>query len=220
MTTGSLRPSTSATERTRVARLVLIAVVLGLGSARCSSCDEAPTTGYEEINRAITEQMTKVGLGPGDVIDVKVYGEERLSGTHRIAPDGAIQFPLVNRVVVEGMTANEIADELMKRLKDGYLREPSVSVLIKEYSSKKVFVLGEVQRPGTFPFTSGMNVVEAVTLAGGFKDSANSNYVIITRRGPEGGQRIPVPVKKITEGLADNLFLQPGDIVYVPDTLL
>lgn len=202
------------------ARITLIALILGLGSARCSSCDEAPTTGYEDLNRAITEQMTKVGLGPGDVIDVKVYGEERLSGTHRIAPDGAIQFPLVNRVVVEGMTANEIADELMKRLKDGFLREPSVSVLIKEYSSKKVFVLGEVQRPGTFPFTAGMNVVEAITLAGGFKDSANANYVIITRRGADGGQRIPVPVKKITEGLADNLFLQPGDIVYVPDTLL
>ena len=184
------------------------------------ACPEAPTTGYEDMNREISEQLTKVGLGPGDVFEVTVYGEASLSGVHRIAPDGAIQFPLVNRVVVEGLTANEIAEELRRRLQDGYLREPSVSVFVKEYGSKKVFVLGEVQRPGTFPFTAGMNIVEAITLAGGFKDSANANYVIVTRHGPHGDQRIPVPVEKITEGEAQNLSLKPGDIVYVPDSLL
>ena len=186
----------------------------------CQACQQAPTTGYEDMNRQISERLTKVGLGPGDVFEVTVYGEEKLSGVHRIAPDGAIQFPLVNRVVVEGMTANEIADELRRRLQDGYLREPSVSVFIKEYGSKKIFVLGEVQRPGTFPFTAAMNIVEAITLAGGFKDSANSNYVIVTRQTKDGDKRIPVPVEKITEGKAQNLSLQPGDIVFVPDTLL
>lgn len=195
-------------------------VALMLFVPACDACQEAPATGYEDLNKQISEELTKVGLGPGDVFEVTVYGEEKLSGTHRIAPDGAIQFPLINRVVVEGMTANEIAEELRTRLKDGYLREPSVSVFIKEYSSKKVFVLGEVQRPGTFPFTAGMNIVEAVTLAGGFKDSANTNYVIVTRHMPDGDKRIPVPVEKITEGVAQNLVLQPGDIVFVPDTLL
>lgn len=194
---------------------LLATAVLGL-----VACPEAPTTGYEDMNREISEQLTKVGLGPGDVFEVTVYGEASLSGVHRIAPDGAIQFPLVNRVVVEGLTANEIAEELRRRLQDGYLREPSVSVFVKEYGSKKVFVLGEVQRPGTFPFTAGMNIVEAITLAGGFKDSANANYVIVTRHGPNGDQRIPVPVEKITEGEAQNLSLKPGDIVYVPDSLL
>ena len=197
--------------------LIVMALVQVVG---CNACQEAPTTGYGDLNKQISEHLTKVGLGPGDVFEVTVYGEEKLSGMHRIAPDGAIQFPLINRVVVEGMTANEIADELSRRLRDGFLREPSVSVFIKEYSSKKVFVLGEVERPGTFPFTAGMNIVEAITLAGGFKDSANSNYVIVTRQTPDGDKRIPVPVEKITEGLAENLNLQPGDIVFVPDTLL
>lgn len=186
----------------------------------CQACQEAPTTGYEDLNREIDERLSKVGLGPGDVFEVTVYGEEKLSGVHRIAPDGAIQFPLVNRVVVEGMTASEIAEELRRRLQDGFLREPSVSVFVKEYGSKKVFVLGEVARPGTFPFTAGMNVVEAIALAGGFKDSANTNFVIVTRQTPEGERRIPVAVEKITEGVAQNLSLQPGDIVFVPDTLL
>lgn len=185
-----------------------------------SACPQAPTTGYEDMNREISEQLTKVGLGPGDVFEVTVFGEPTLSGVHRIAPDGAIQFPLVNRIEVDGLTANEIAELLRHRLQDGYLREPSVSVFVKEYGSKKVFVLGQVQRPGTFPFTSGMNIVEAITLAGGFKDSANTNYVIVTRHGIEGDRRIPVPVEKITEGEAVNLSLKPGDIVFVPDTLL
>lgn len=188
--------------------------------AGCESCQEAPVTDYENINREISEQLIKVGLGPGDVFEVTVYGEDKLSGTHRIAPDGAIQFPLINRVVVEGMTASEIAEEITRRLQDGYLRDPSVSVYVTEYGSKKVFVLGEVQRPGTFPFTAGMNIVEAIALAGGFEDSANTNYVIVTRQSAEGERRIAVPVEKITEGIAQNLNLQPGDIVFVPDTLL
>jgi polysaccharide export outer membrane protein len=197
--------------------LSLSAAALVVG---CEACQEAPVAGYEDLNKEISEHLTKVGLGPGDVFEVTVYGEEKLSGTHRIAPDGAIQFPLIHRVLVEGMTASEIADEIKTRLQDGYLRNPSVSVYVKEYGSKKVFVLGEVHRPGTFPFTASMNIVEAIALAGGFKDSANTNYVIVTRHTPEGERRIPVPVEKITEGVAQNLNLQPGDIVFVPDTLL
>jgi polysaccharide export outer membrane protein len=207
----------SLPHRLRSSLLALVSAALLPG---CQACQEAPTEGYEDLNAQISEHLTKVGLGPGDVFEVTVYGEEKLSGIHRIAPDGAIRFPLIERVVVEGMTANEIAEELRRRLQDGFLREPSVSVFVKEYSSKKVFVLGEVQRPGTFPFTAGMNIVEAIALAGGFKDSANANYVIVTRQTGEGDKRIPVPVEKITEGEAQNLSLQPGDIVFVPDTLL
>lgn len=197
-----------------------LALFLGLTSARCASCDSAPTTGYEKLNAAIAEQMSKVGLGPGDVFEVAVYGEPKLSGIFRVSADGAIQFPLIDRVMVEGQSPNEVATEIQLRLKDGYLREPSVSVFVKEINSKKVFVLGEVQRPGTFPYASQMNIVEAITLAGGFKDSANTNNVIVTRHSPEGDQRVPLPVEKITQGKAPNFILQPGDIVYVPDTLL
>lgn len=219
-----MRPSTCATEHKRgtpdsgLRPALLIAIAAALAGG-CESCQEAPDD-YSEINRRVTEEMTRVGLGPGDVFEVAVFGEPALSGTHRISPDGAIHFPLVNRVVVEGMTPSEIADELTRRLADGFLRNPSVSVLLKEYNSKKVFVLGEVQRPGTFPFTAGMSIVEAIALSGGFKETANGNFVIVTRSGPDGDQRIPVPVKRITQGKANNFALQPGDIVFVPDSLL
>ena len=195
-------------------------VVIALGSARCSSCETAPVAGYEDIDKDIDAALQKVGLGPGDVFEVSVYGEEKLSGLHRVDQDGAIMFPLIDRVVVQGMTPNEIADELQRRLREGFLRNPSVSVFVKEFNSKKIFVLGEVQKPGTFPYAAGMNIVEAITLAGGFLGSANNNYVIVTRHGADGDKRIPVPVEKITEGEAPNFAIQPGDIVFVPDTLL
>lgn len=164
--------------------------------------------------------MSRVGLGSGDVFQVAVYGEERLSGLHRVSPKGTIDFPLVGRVVVVGLSPGQIAKVLEQSLRDGYLRDPYVSVYVKEYNSKKVFVLGQVKRAGTFPFTTGMNIVEAVSLAGGFTNSANANFVVVTREIDGEETRIPVPVEMISEGRAANLVLQAGDIVYVPDRLL
>ncbi len=202
--------------RRSLLRLGVVAVV-GFVFAGCPTV--APTD-YAYLNDEIRDEMSKVGLGPGDVFQVTVYNEEELSGTYRVSPEGSIHFPLINEVKVEGMTPNEIEARIRDRLQDGFIREPSVSIFVKEYNSKKVFVLGEVVRPGTFPFSAGMNIVEAVTLAGGFKDSASSNNVVVTRKTADGEQRIAVPVEKITEGLATNLALTPGDIIYVPDSLL
>jgi polysaccharide export outer membrane protein len=121
---------------------------------------------------------------------------------------------------VAGKTPSEIASAIERALQEGYLREPYVSVYVKEYNSKKIFVLGMVRKPGTFPFQGGMNVVEAVTLAGGFTETANANFVVVTRKKDGAEIRIPVPVEKISKGLAANLELQAGDIVFIPDRLL
>jgi polysaccharide export outer membrane protein len=119
-----------------------------------------------------------------------------------------------------GKTPRQVGELLTERLRDGYLVSPSVSVYVKQYNSRKIFVLGQVKNPGTFPYASGMNVVEAVALAGGFSATANRNYVVVTRDVGGSERRIPVPVGEISKGLAANLELQSGDIVYVPDTLL
>lgn len=181
----------------------------------------APTTGYAHLNDAIKQQLKSVGLGPGDVFEVRVYGEKGLSGTHRMADDGSIDFPLVGRIDASGKTPRQIGELLTTRLRDDkILRAPSVSVYVVEYNSRKIFVLGEVNTPGTFPYSTGMNVVEAVALAGGFSPTANSNFVVVTRDVDGRETRIPVPVGKISKGLAANLELQSGDIIYVSDTML
>jgi len=180
----------------------------------------ASTSGYQHLNSDIEAHLKNVGLGPGDVFEVRVYGEPSLSGAHRIEDDGSIDFALIGRVDVVGKTPRDIGDMLKERLQDGYLVAPSVSVFVKEYNSRKIFVLGQVKNPGTFAYSAGMKVIEAVTLAGGFAVTANSDYVVVTREVNGQETRIPVPVGKISKGLAANLELQSGDIIYVPDTLL
>ena len=195
-----------------------LAAVWGVVSASCAPT--APMTGYEHLNADIEQQLKTVGLGPGDVFEVRVYGEPSLTGSHRIADDGSIDFPLIGRVDAATKTPREVGDMLTARLQEGYLVSPSLSVFVKEYNSRKIFVLGQVKTPGTFAYSSGMNVIEAIALAGGFSPTANHDYVVVTREVDGKETRIPVPVGKISKGLASNLELQSGDIIYVPDTLL
>jgi protein involved in polysaccharide export with SLBB domain len=90
---------------------------------------------------------------------------------------------------------------------------------VKEYNSKKVFVFGEVQKPGTFVFEEGMTIVQAVTLAGGFTKSASQNSTSVTRRVNGQEVKVKVSVQDIALGKASNFALEPGDIVYVPESL-
>ena len=185
------------------------------------ACKTASTAEYKKYATVdLAEHLKKVGLGPGDVFELRVYREQELTGTHRISPEGEVDVPLIGRVKVNGLTPGEIGALIADQLREGYIRDPSVSIYPKEYNSKKIIVLGEVAKPGTFPFKNNMTVVEAITLAGGFKSSANKNYVVVTRKIEGKERRIEVPVQKITEGLASNLALNAGDIVFVHDRLL
>lgn len=157
-------------------------------------------------------------LGPGDVFDVRVYGEDDMSGTYRVSPDGNIDFPLVGKVKADGETAGTLASVLATSLAK-YLKSPSVSVYVKEYNSKKVFVLGQVKQPGTFPYEQGMNIVQAITLAGGFDKLADQNATSVTRVVDGKEQRTRIAVNDIGQGRAPNFQLRPGDIVFVPETL-
>ena len=202
-----------------LARFALVCLMAaGLSLSACAP--QASGSGYEQLNEVIRAELQLVGLGVGDVFTVKVYGEKDLSGEHQISPEGTVDIPLVGRVEVEGQTPSEIARKLEERLLAGYLKTPYVSVYVKQYNSKKIFVLGMVRKPGTFPLTAGMNVVEAVTMAGGFTEAANANFVVVTRKQDGQEVRIPVPVEEISKGLAANLDLKAGDIVFVPDRLL
>ncbi len=163
---------------------------------------------------------TDTSLGPGDVFDVVVYGEKDLSGTYRVDTDGTIVFPFVGRVKADGLQPNDLAEVLARRLQEGgYLRSPQVSVFVKEYNSKRISVVGAVERPGTFTMTPGMTVVQAVSMASGFTPMADRNAVVVTRRVDGHVQRYRVRVEDITEGRAPDFPLRPGDTVYVPERL-
>jgi protein involved in polysaccharide export with SLBB domain len=157
-------------------------------------------------------------LGVGDVIEVRVYGEPDLTARHSVAEDGSIDFPLIGRVVVAQKKPPEVADMLEQRLREGgYLRTPHVSIFVEEYRSKRVTVLGAVSNPGSYPFTPGLTVMQAVSLAGGFTALGNRNSTTITRRSEGELVRIQVPAGNIQKGAADDFRLQPGDMIFVPE---
>ncbi len=186
-----------------------LALLLGCLAACAAPAAQAPKT-----NGAA---LPATDLGPGDVFEVRVWGEEDMSGPFRVASDGSINFPLVGRLVVDGMTASQVSDAISEGLRR-FLKDPNVSVFVKEYQSKKVYVYGKVQRSGTFPFEQGMNIIQAITLAGGFGPMANQDTAYVTRIVGGQEQRLKVSVKDIGEGKSPNFQLEPGDIVFVEES--
>ncbi|HVP67595.1 MAG TPA: polysaccharide biosynthesis/export family protein [Anaeromyxobacteraceae bacterium] len=201
-------------------RALSLAALLSLAACAAQKAAEpAPSTAAQAAQAAAADGMGASTLGPGDVFEVRVYGEPELSGMYRVGPKGDIVFPLCRRVAVSGLTANEAAEKLRGCLADGYIRNAQVSVIVKEYNSKKVFVFGEVQKPGTFVYEDGMTIVQAVTLAGGFTKQAAPNSTSVTRIVDGQEVKVRVPVQDIALGKATNVMLHPGDIVFIPESL-
>ncbi len=163
---------------------------------------------------------TSSALGSGDMLEVKVYQEPDLGGVYRLSTEGTIDFPLCGRLKLFGLTPTQASDAITSCLQDRYLKHPQVSVTVREYNSKKVFIFGEVAKPGTFPFSDNMNIIEGITLAGGFAKAASKNNVSVIRQVNGQEQKIRVPVEDIGVGREKNFLLQPGDIVFVPESLL
>ena len=191
-----------------------------LGTVAAPGCSPPDREGYVRMTTAMVPSKRSMTLGPGDVFDVRVYGEEALSGPYRVGGTGEISFPLVGRIPVEELSPTQVETIIEQRLGDGYLKHPYVTVFVKEYNSKAISVLGQVKTPGTFPFKPEMTVIQAISLGGGMLESAKANSVVVTRQ--EGGQelRFTVPVRSISEGEVPNFYMKPGDIVFVPKTIL
>ena len=185
--------------------------------AACSHAGAASPPPTAAVQAAGTFEASR--LGTGDVFEVRVFQEPDLSGIYRVASDGSIEFPLCGKIVAGGFLASEVAQKLTTCLAAGYLKNTQVSLFVREYNSKKVFVLGEVQKPGTFSYEDNMTVVQAITLAGGFSPHADRNASSVARLVAGREQRYKVPVVDIGLGRAENFPLQPGDIIFVPESL-
>jgi protein involved in polysaccharide export with SLBB domain len=159
-------------------------------------------------------------LGTGDFLEVRVYQEPDLSGLFRVSPEGVIDFPLCGKVQVSNLTPSLAADGITACLKQGFVRRPQVTVMVKEFNSKRIFVFGDVSKPGSFAYEEGMTIVSAVSAAGGFNRTAARNQVNITRIVDGRETRVPIRVEDIINGSEKNFVLQPGDIVFVPEGFL
>jgi polysaccharide export outer membrane protein len=157
-------------------------------------------------------------LRSGDSFDITVYGEPDLSGKHRVDEDGAITFPLIGKLMVDGKSAVQVADLVREALlQHNILRSPNVSVYVVERRSKQVTFMGAVAKPGTYPMGRDMSLIQALGAAGGLTPLARGSEAVLTRLAGDSRQRFRVDIESITEGRGADFSLQAGDIIYVPE---
>jgi len=145
-------------------------------------------------------------LAPGDKIRVVVYGEDKVSGDFQIDNAGDISLPLAGTIKGAGLTKAEMEREITTRLKSQYLRDPKVTVDVISY--RPFYVLGEVSKPGEYPFRSGLNVLSAIAIAGGATYRASNSKVMIQRFGETEATEVPQ---------STSVLVMPGDVVRVPE---
>jgi polysaccharide export outer membrane protein len=155
-------------------------------------------------------------IGASDVLAVTVFKEPTLSGSILVRPDGMISMPLVGEVEASGKTPLQLAEEVTAKLKK-YVQDPNVSVVVSQINSKKVFLIGEINKTGPVELTPGMTLLEAIASAGGLTQFANSRKMYILRNENGNHLKIPLQYKQALDGYgAFNLTLKPGDTIVVP----
>jgi polysaccharide export outer membrane protein len=193
----------------RHALLLLVSLLVLVVSAGCGRSHPGPA-------RLPPPALSTI-VGPGDVFEVSVLGEKDLPKEFRVQPDGTVDFPYLDRVAVAGLEPQQI-EELIKKELAGrkILVDPQVTLVVKQYNSKKVSVIGAVQKPGSLPWSEGMKLVEAISLAGGFTSLADGDHVRVTRSvGSSKTVTATVSVEDITDGKSPDVPLQAGDTIKV-----
>lgn len=160
-------------------------------------------------------------VGPRDLLKVRVYEDEKLSGDRRVAEDGTISMPLLGDLLVTGKTPAEIAAQLKRLLEEKYMQRASVDVQIQEFQSRPISVLGAVQRPGNLAFSGRGTLLEALTAAGGLSEN-HGRYLYVLRRADNGlSDQIAIDLNQL---LAQgdpraNIPIFANDLINVPPTV-
>jgi len=157
-------------------------------------------------------------IGPEDVLSINVWKEPEISRSVPVRMDGAISLPLVGEVQAGGRTPLQLEKEIAKKLQN-YISEPEVAVMVQEMKSKRFNVLGQVNRPGSYLLTNSTTVLDAIALAGGFRDFAKQKAIYVLRRNQDGTEtRLAFNYKEVVKGknVDQNIKLEPRDSVVVP----
>jgi protein involved in polysaccharide export with SLBB domain len=159
-----------------------------------------------QVGRAAVVNDDNYRLGAGDKMKITVYGEQDLSGEFLVSSNGRVQFPLVGEVQAVNLTAQEFAKTLTAELGAKYLRNPKVSIEIETF--RPFYIIGEVNKPGEYPYESGLSLHGAVALAGGYTYRANDSNVYIRRVGSDAETSMRV---------TGQIKIYPGDVVRIPE---
>jgi len=156
-------------------------------------------------------------IGPGDVLDVSVWKVEELTKMVTVLPDGKIGFPLVGRIPAAGKTVDELSDELEKKLIK-FVPDLNLSVVVHQVNSMMVYVIGRVNHPGRFVLNANVNVLQALSMAGGLNPFAEEGKIKIFRQEGNATELINYDYSDVVKGkdLGQNIMLRRGDVIFVP----
>jgi len=182
-------------------RALLAALSMGASALALGGCSTIPSTPDDMA------QPVEYRLGPGDQLRITVFNEADLTGQYVVGSQGTISYPLVGEVRAGGLTISEFTESLRQALQQ-YIRQPNVSVEVANY--RPFFILGEVQRPGTYPYSANLTVLNAVATAGGFTYRANQSRVFIRHANEQEERAYPLTIATP---------VLPGDTVRIGERL-
>lgn len=155
----------------------------------------------------------------GDKLSIVVRGQEEMSGEYVVSAEGSIRFPRIGEVSALDRDPGDVAADIETKLADGWLRNPQVSVsLLERQDPEEVTVLGEVKEAGSYPHDGTLTVMKAISLAGGLTTEARRPKVKLIRETAEGRKTVVIDVQAIIESRAQDLPIEPGDIIMVPES--
>jgi len=194
-----------------------ILMILVVSTVLSSCASEYNIVRQDSQQLTAFHQAEPYTVGYGDTLRILVWGDDKLSTETVVRPDGKISIPLVGDIQAEGLTINDLRAELTKRIRT-YVKEPNISVSVGTIKSMKVYLIGEVARPGEQEMEGHMDVLQALSRAGGFTIYAKKTKIQIIRR--EGNRKIKIRFNynQVIRGknLNQNIPLKPGDVILVP----
>jgi protein involved in polysaccharide export with SLBB domain len=199
-------------------RGILSALCVMLCAVSLAGCMTDEPSGNAPVNAALAAPVASDAaavipledtyrLGAGDKLKITVFGEPELTAEYAVNPAGMIDFPLIGEVQAAGQSLRDFERALTKRLKDGYLRDPRISIEVLNF--RPFFITGEVRNSGQFPYKPGLTVQEAVAIAGGYTYRANTRAVNIRRVGADQEQSFDIQTSRV--------LIYPGDQVRISE---
>jgi polysaccharide export outer membrane protein len=196
-------------------KLTLLSSVLAAGLSAAPALAQSPLPSVASARPSVATNATDYKLVVGDKLRVEVYRDAQMSQSLQIRPDGKITLPLVGDVAAAGKTPAALRDTLTTSLKE-FITNPVVTVIVVEAQPQTVSVIGEVNSPGTHPIKAQTTVIEALALAGGFKDFANTKNIVIQRATMTGVKSLKFNYKDAIKSEGKPMCVEPGDVIIVP----
>jgi polysaccharide export outer membrane protein len=198
---------------------VAAAAVLALAPASLGAQQEQPSgAGGRGAATATARPAPPYVIGPDDVLSIVFWKDKDLSAEVTVRPDGKVSLPLLNDIQAQGRTPDELRDAL-KQAAQAFVEDPNPTVMVKEIKSRRVFITGQVEKPGPYPLTGETTVLQLIAMAGGIREFADGSNITIIRKADNGRTEIlPFNYRDVLKrkNLTQNVQLKPGDTVVVP----